>query len=160
MQITKDTVVQFHYRLTNEKGDLIESSEGNAPTAYLHGHRNVITGIEAAMEGKQAGETFSTTITPENAYGPHNPNAVHRVPVKHLSGAKRWRPGMIATVHTEQGQRKVRVVKVGKFMADVDTNHPLAGQTLTFDIEVVDVREATPEEVTHGHAHGVGGHHH
>lgn len=160
MQITKDTVVQFHYRLNNDAGDLIESSEGQEPTAYLHGHRNVITGIETALEGKQAGDHIATTITPENAYGPVNPNAIHRVPIKHLVGSKKWRPGMIATVHTERGQLKVRVIKVGKFMADVDTNHPLAGQTLHFEIDVVDVREATADEVHHGHAHGVGGHHH
>ena len=75
-------------------------------------------------------------------------------------GAKRWRPGMVATVQTEQGQKQVTIVKPGKFMAEVDNNHPLAGQTLHFDIEIVDIREATAEEIAHKHVHGAGGHHH
>ena len=80
--------------------------------------------------------------------------------VKHLQGAKVWKPGMIATVNTEQGERQLTVVKAGRFMVTVDLNHPLSGKTLTFDIKVEDVREATQEEIEHGHAHGVGGHQH
>jgi FKBP-type peptidyl-prolyl cis-trans isomerase SlyD len=112
------------------------------------------------MEGKVAGDIFSVTVPPEEAYGMRQEGAAQRVPIKHLQGARKWRPGMIAHVQTDQGMKQVQVVKVGRFMADVDTNHPLAGKTLTFDIEVVDVREATAEEIAHGHAHGVGGHHH
>ncbi|MEK9766370.1 MAG: peptidylprolyl isomerase, partial [Thalassolituus sp.] len=81
-------------------------------------------------------------------------------PVKHLQGAKVWKKGMVASVHTEQGMRQVTIVKVGRFMADVDTNHPFAGKTLQFEVDVVAVREATAEELDHGHAHGVGGHQH
>ncbi|MEP2613765.1 FKBP-type peptidyl-prolyl cis-trans isomerase, partial [Marinobacter alexandrii] len=103
---------------------------------------------------------FSVTVTPEKAYGPRKADAVQRVPVKHLMGAKRWKRGMIAQVQTEQGPRHVLVAKVGHKFADVDTNHPMAGKTLTFDLEVIDVRAADPEELAHGHVHGPGGHHH
>lgn len=160
MKITKDCVVQLHYTLKDEAGAELESSRGGEAMAYLHGHGNVIAGLEEALEGKAAGEQLSVTVPPEKAYGQPRSGAVQRVPVKHLQGAKRWRPGMVAVVHTEQGARQVQVRKVGKFMADVDFNHPLAGRTLTFDVEVLDVRAASAEELAHGHAHGAGGHHH
>lgn len=162
MSISKDKVVQFHYRLQDESGELLESSQGGDPTAYLHGYRNVIVGLEKAMEGKVAGDSFSVTIEPLEAYGPRNENSVQRVPIKHLQGnkQKKWKPGMVAWVKTDKGDRQVTVVKVGKFSADVDSNHPLAGKTLIFAIDIVDVRDASSEEKNHGHAHGVGGHHH
>jgi len=87
-------------------------------------------------------------------------DSIQRVPLKHLRARGRLRPGMVAAVETEHGARQVTVVKVGKFNADVDTNHPLAGRTLSFDIEVLEVRAASEEEIAHGHAHGAGGHHH
>jgi len=160
MPIEKNTVVQFHYTLTDEQGESVESSAGGDPNAYLHGHGGIIPGLEEAMEGREAGDTFTVTVPPEKAYGPRKPDAIQRVPIKHLQGAKRWKPGMVAQVHTQQGPRHVLVAKVGHKFADVDTNHPLAGKTLTFEIEIVDVRDATAEEISHGHAHGVGGHHH
>lgn len=160
MKIIKNSVVQFHYTLKNSEGEVIESSDKGEPKAYLHGNNGMTRGLEEAMEGKQAGDKFEVTVSPEDGYGPRQENAIQRVPVKHLMGAKRWRPGMVASVQTEQGQRQVSIVKVGRFMADVDSNHPLAGKTLDFSVEVVDVREATEEEVSHGHAHGAGGHQH
>lgn len=160
MQITKNTVVRFHYTLKNSDNKLIESSTDGEATAYLHGHDGITKGLEKAMEGKQGGDKFDIVLNPEDGYGLRNENAIQRVPVKHLMGAKKWRKGMVATVQTEKGQRQVSIVKVGRFMAEVDNNHPLAGQTLYFNIEVVDVREATEEEVLHRHAHGAGGHHH
>ncbi|QOL24742.1 peptidylprolyl isomerase [Thalassotalea sp. LPB0316] len=160
MNITKDNVVQFHYTLRDEQGEELESSLSGDPIAYLHGHKNMIVGVENALEGKQAGDEFSVTVSPEDGYGERQDDAIQRVPVKHLQGAKVWKPGMVATVHTEQGQRQVTVVKAGRFMVTVDLNHPLAGKTLTFDVKVVDVREASQEEIEHGHAHGVGGHQH
>ena len=162
MSISKDSVVQFHYELKDEKGELIESSKEGEPSAYLHGHGNVIAGLEKAMEGKSAGESFVVTLEPAEAYGPLHEDTIQRIPIKHLQGAKqkKWKVGMTAWVKTEQGDRQVTVVKVGKFSADVDSNHPLAGRTLTFEVEVLEVRDATLEEKTHGHAHGVGGHHH
>lgn len=160
MTIQNNSVVQFHYTLKDETGTLIETSSGRDPMAYLHGHNNIIPGLEAAMAGKNVGDSFSVTVTPDQAYGERRADALQRIPVKHLQGAKKWKAGMFAHVQTEQGARQVMIVKVGKFMADVDTNHPLAGRTLVFDIIIDAVRDASEEEVAHGHAHGVGGHHH
>lgn len=160
MKITENTVVQFHYTLKDETGTEIESSLSSDPLAYLHGHNNMIVGVEKALADKEVGEKFSVTVEPAEGYGERDESAVQRVPAKHLQGAKKWKPGMTATVQTEQGTRQVTVIKAGRFMVDVDVNHPLAGKTLTFDVEVVDVREATEDEISHGHAHGVGGHQH
>ncbi|MDO6561838.1 peptidylprolyl isomerase [Amphritea sp. 1_MG-2023] len=160
MSVTKDKVVQFHYSLSDAEKTIEETTRGGSPMAYLHGHNNMINGLEQAMEGKAVGDIFSITLAPKDAYGELLPDCEQRIPVKHLQGAKKWRPGMVGTVQTEQGQRQVTVVKVGRFMVTVDNNHPLAGKELTFDIEILDIREATAEEVAHGHAHGVGGHHH
>ncbi|GGY88451.1 FKBP-type peptidyl-prolyl cis-trans isomerase [Shewanella fodinae] len=160
MSITKDKVVQLNYTLKDEQGNVIESNEGLAPIAYLHGHKNMMPGVEKALEGKDTGDKFTVTLPAAETYGERLADAEQRVAVKHLQGAKVWKPGMIAVINTDHGQRQVTVLKVGKFMVTVDTNHPLAGRELTFDLEVIDVRDASAEEVAHGHAHGDGGHHH
>jgi len=163
MKITDKTVVQFHYTLKDEAGEQLESSIASDPLAYLHGQKNMLVGVENALTGKETGDKFSITLQPEDAYGVYQEGAVQRIPAKHLqdgAGTTKWKPGMVAVVQTEQGQRQVTVIKSGKFMVTVDMNSPLAGKILTFDIEVVDVRAATDEEVEHGHAHGVGGHQH
>jgi FKBP-type peptidyl-prolyl cis-trans isomerase SlyD len=160
MNITKDCVVRFHYTLKNDEGQQIESSDKENPTTYLHGHGNMIVGVEKAIDGKHVGDTFEATVHPNEGYGERKDDAVQNVPAKHLMGAKKWRPGMIATVNTEKGQHQVTIVKMGKFMAKVDTNHPLAGQILHFSIEVAEARAATADEISHGHAHSAGGHHH
>jgi FKBP-type peptidyl-prolyl cis-trans isomerase SlyD len=160
MKVQKDTVVQFKYQLRDADATMLEESDDKVPMAYLHGHDGLLSGLEKAMEGREIGEKFSVTLAPTEAYGEIRPNSEQRIPAKHLQGAKNWKKGMIGVVHTEQGRRQVTVVKTGKFMITVDFNHPFAGKTLTFDVEVVDIREATGEEIAHGHAHGVGGHHH
>ena len=160
MQISDDMVVQFFYTVKDENGQALESNVGDEPVAYLHGHKNMMPGVEKALTGRETGESFSVTLPPEETYGKRVEGSEQRVPVKHLMGAKKWKPGMMAVVQTEQGQRQVTILKVGKFMATVDTNHPMAGKTLTFDLQVGDVRDATAEEKAHGHAHGIGGHHH
>ncbi|MDN3653239.1 peptidylprolyl isomerase [Thalassotalea ponticola] len=160
MKIDKNTVVQFHYVLKDDKGNTVEDSRASDPIAILVGHSNMIVGVENALMGKQKGDSFSVTVAPQDGYGEYVAGAEQRVPVKHLQGASKWKPGMVAIVNTDQGQRQVTVVKVGRFMITVDTNHPFAGKTLEFDIDVIDVREAEESEISHGHAHGVGGHQH
>ncbi len=159
MIITKDSVVQLHYRVSDASG-LIEDSAKGEPMLYLHGHQNMLPAIEQALEGKAAGDELSLVVEPKDAYGERDDNAIQSIQVKHLKGAKKWAPGMTAVVETEHGPRQVKIVKVGMFKAEVDVNHPLAGKTLTFDLNVVSVRAATAEEIAHGHAHGAGGHHH
>lgn len=159
MQITKDTVVQLHYSL-KEGDSLIEDSSKSEPLLYLHGHQNMLPAIEQALEGKQGGDTVELVLAPKDAYGERDENAIQSIQVKHLQGAKKWQPGMTAVVQTEQGPRQVRVVKVGMFKAEVDVNHPLAGKTLSFVFNILDVRAASADEIAHGHAHGVGGHQH
>lgn len=159
MQIAKDTVVQFHYTLSDANGE-IESSRQHEPVLYLHGQAGLLDGLVEAMEGRSAGDSFSVELPVDKAYGAVQPNAIHKVQLKRLQGAKKWKPGMLAVIQTEQGPRQVTVVKVGLSQVQVDSNHPLAGRDLKFDVEVIDVRPATAEELAHGHAHGVGGHQH
>lgn len=160
MIIGPKTVAVFHYTLRDEAGTELESSRGSDPSAYLHGANNIIPGLETAMTGKAAGDVFSASVAPEDAYGLRDPDKTQRVPVKHLLFKGKLRPGAVVQLNTNEGQRPVTVTKVGRHSADIDTNHPLAGQTLAFDIEITEVRDASPEELTHGHAHGPGGHHH
>lgn len=159
MNISKDTVVQLHYKLSDANG-LIEDSNAGHPLLYLHGHQNMLPVVEQALEGKTAGDQLTLVVEPQDGYGERDENAIQSIQVKYLKGAKKWAPGMTAVVETEQGPRQVKIVKVGMFKAEVDVNHPLAGKTLTFELNVVDVRAASAEEIAHGHAHGVGGHHH
>jgi len=162
--ISDDKVVQFHYTLTDTDGNTLESSREGDAMAYLHGHNNMIPALEAALTGKALGDTFEVTLSPEESYGERREDAVQRVPVKHLQGLpkgeKSWKPGMVAVVKTEQGMRQVTVIKASRFMVNIDTNHPLAGKTLNYALEIVAIRDASAEEIAHGHAHGPGGHHH
>lgn len=160
MQISSNSVASFHYVLKDESGEELDNSKSGNPMTYLHGHNGLLPGLEAALAGKSAGDSFSVTLGPEEAFGEVRENSEMRVPLKHLQGARKWKPGMRAVVHTEQGHRTVTVLKVGHSMATIDTNHPMAGKTIVFDIEVLEVREASQEELAHGHAHGPGGHHH
>jgi len=159
--IRKDCVATIHYRLSDSTGELESSHEGD-PMAYLHGHHNIIVGLEKALTGKVAGDKFTVEIPPAEAYGQVIEGSQQRVSIKQLilANKKKLKKGQIVSLQTEHGPRQVTIVKVGRYVVDVNTNHPLAGKTLTFDIEVVSVRAAEPEEIAHGHAHGIGGHHH
>lgn len=159
MEIAANRVVSFHYKLSDGDGVFIESSEGNEPVAYLHGRHSIVPGLESALRGRRAGDDLTVTVAPEDAYGPRDPSAVQRVPIKHLVRPGKLAAGAIVTVNTTEGSRRATVLKVGKFNVDVDLNHPLAGRTLVFEVSIVDVREATQEEIAHGHAHGPGGAH-
>lgn len=160
MNIAAKTVVSFHYTLRNASGEELESSAQDNPMVYLHGAGNIIPGLETAMAGHAAGDAFEATVPPEQAYGPRLPDRTQRVPVKHLLYQGKLRPGMLVQMNTRDGRVPATVIKAGKFSADVDTNHPLAGETLTFAVQITDVRAATDEEMAHRHAHGPGGHQH
>jgi FKBP-type peptidyl-prolyl cis-trans isomerase SlyD len=160
MQIAADCVASFHYVLKEGDGTELESSSGGQPMTYLHGHDSLLPGLEEALAGKGAGDKFSVTLPPEKAFGERRDDSELRVPISQLQGARKWQAGMQAIIHTNHGHQQVTVVKVGHTMATVDTNHPMAGKTLVFDVEVTEVREASHEELSHGHAHGPGGHHH
>jgi FKBP-type peptidyl-prolyl cis-trans isomerase SlyD len=160
MAIQTNSVVSFHYQLKDEQGQLIESSFEQRPIVYLHGHGGIIEGLEEAFIGKNAGDKFTAVVSPEKGYGLRVADAIQRIPTKHLHVEGKAEPGAMAWVQTDHGHHQVTIVKVGKFTMDVDVNHPLAGQTLTFDVEVIGVRDATEEELSHGHVHGEGGHHH
>jgi FKBP-type peptidyl-prolyl cis-trans isomerase SlyD len=158
--IENKKVVSFHYTLTNETGEQLESSRGRDPMAYLHGSHNIIPGLEKALAGKSAGDQFQVTLPPADAYGDRNPSNIQRVASKHFKNPGSLRRGQLVSLQTREGERPAVIVKVGRFNVDVDANHPLAGQTLTFDVEITDVREASPEEVAHGHVHEKGNHQH
>lgn len=157
MLIEDKKVVSFHYTLTNDKGEQLDSSRAGEPMSYLHGSHNIIPGLEKEMAGKRSGDEFQATIAPAEAYGERNEANVQRISSKHFKDSAQLKPGVFVTLQTQQGPVQAVIVKVGRFNVDVDTNHPLAGQTLTFDVEVTDVRDATEEEISHGHVHGPGG---
>lgn len=159
--VSKDKIVLFSYRLSEAEGPALESSEGAAPMAYLHGHNNILPALEAALEGMSVTEKKTITLNPEDAYGLRRDNYTQKVPVKHITSKhKRLLPGTLVKLNTEKGVVDASVIKAGKFMVDLDLNHPFAGKTLEFHININDIRDASKEEMAHGHAHGPGGHHH
>jgi FKBP-type peptidyl-prolyl cis-trans isomerase SlyD len=160
MQIENGAVVTFYYTLSDTAGNTIETNRDGEPAVYLHGANNIVPKLEEAFSGKQLGDTFQVTLAAADAYGEYRADAVQRVPAKYLKHAGKLSPGQAVQLNTKDGTQLVTVVKVGKFSVDVDTNHPLAGQTLSYAIEVDSVRAASDEEQAHGHAHGPGGHHH
>ncbi len=164
MQISADKVVSFHYRLSETGGEQLETSYDADPTLYLHGHNNLLPVLEAALDGKAKGDKVTVSVTPEQGYGERKEGAVQRIPIKHLLDHEKiknkLKPGVKVSVNTQHGPWEAIVLKVGKFNVDIDSNHPLAGKSLEFELEVVDVRDASAEELAHGHAHGAGGHHH
>ena len=158
--VTENSVVTYHYEVYGPDGSLIESSRDGEPTVILHGKGAVIRGLETALEDREAGETFEVTIPPRDAFGERVPGLAQRISKKHLPKGQRLAPCTMTAFRTKQGLRQVTVIKVGSKMVDVDLNHPMAGLELTFKVEVVSVRDADPEEIAHGHAHGPGGHEH
>lgn len=161
MQITKHKVATIDYTLTNPSGQVLDTSKGAQPLSYLHGVGGIIPGLETALEGKSKGDQLNVTIPPDQAYGARNEQLVQDVPKKAFQGVQDVRPGMQFRAQGPQGQTQVvTVVSVADESVKVDANHPLAGVTLSFDVNIVDVREATQDEIAHGHVHGPGGHHH
>ena len=156
MQIAENTVASFHYILKTPEGDVLESSREAEPMAYLHGTGGIISGLEEEMVGKAVGDRFEATIPPEKAYGPHDPARVQQVPLEAFQGVDKVEPGMMFRATTEQGEIPVVISAVEGETVVVDANHQMAGKTLVFDIEVTEVREATPQDLEHGHAHSSG----
>jgi FKBP-type peptidyl-prolyl cis-trans isomerase SlyD len=153
-------VVLIHYTLKDDDGKVIDSSDGGEPLAYIQGHGNLVPGLEKALEGKKDGDAVAVTLSPADGYGTRNDSLVQRVPKRSLQGSGEIRKGMQFQAQTDEGLRVFTVTAVVGDMVSLDGNHPLADQTLHFDVQIVSVRAATAEELEHGHVHGAGGHHH
>lgn len=160
MQAADNTVVLIHYTLTGDSGEVIDTSEGREPLAYLQGSGNIIPGLEKALSGKRAGDKLKVSIEPADAYGIREDELVQVVPRSAFGGAADLEVGMQFQAQTPAGVRVVTIVEVEGDDITLDGNHPLAGERLHFDVVVAEVRAATEEELTHGHVHGPGGHHH
>lgn len=160
MKVGDGSVVSFHYKLTDRDGQTIDSSEGEEPLTYLHGHENIITGLEYALEGREPGDKFQVEVTPEGGYGERNDELIETVDRSNFEVPGKLEPGMQFRAQFAGGERIVTVQDIEGDTVTVDGNHPLAGQTLVFDVEVTEVREATQEEISHGHVHSHGAHGH
>ncbi len=160
MTISANSVVALHYTLTDDDGVQLDSSIGKDPLTYLHGGGNIIPGLEQALEGKDAGDTFQVSIAPEQGYGEHVEQLIQSVPREAFAGVEQLDLGMRFQAQTPQGPISVEITQIEGDIVTVDGNHPLAGKTLHFDVSVETVRDATEQELEHGHAHGAHGHDH
>lgn len=159
MKIEQDKVVQIEYVLKDDAGEQIDATDGQ-PLAYLHGHNNLIQGLEDELAGKSVGDTLKTTIPAEKAYGLRAEELVQTVPAEMFQGVESLEVGMRFEAQSEQGQHSVEITAIDGDQITVDGNHPLAGMALTFDVEIKHIRDAEESELEHGHAHGDGGVHH
>jgi len=161
MKIHNNSAVSFHYSLTDDEGNGIDSSEGKEPLAYLHGAGNIIPGLENALEGKSAGDSLTVAVAAAEGYGEVQKELIQEVPREAFQGIDSIELGMQFEAQTGQGGTvPVTVVAVTDEIITVDGNHPLAGKNLNFDVSIEEVREASEEELAHGHTHGPGGHPH
>lgn len=160
MQIAEKTVVSIHYTLTNAEGETLDSSVGQEPLVYLHGAQNIIQGLENALLGKAVGDSLQVSVEPKEGYGELRDELVQEVDRSAFVGVDDIQVGMQFMAQTPWGEQPVTVVKLEGDSITLDGNHPLAGQTLNFDVEVIEIRDASDEEMEHGHVHGAGGHHH
>lgn len=160
MRIQRGRVVTMHYTLRDESGGTIETSRGRDPLAYLHGYGQLIPGLEKVLDGNEAGHATTVTVAPKDAYGERDPKAVVRAERDSFPEEMELVPGAEVAAETPDGPLSFVVVSIEGDEVVLDANHPMAGKTLTFDVEVTGVRAATPEELTHGHVHGPEGHGH
>ena len=156
MKIAKDKVGIIHYTLKDDHGAVLDSSQGKDPLSYVHGMQNLIPGMEKALEGKGAGERLNIVIPPEEGYGRRDAALVNQVPLSDFPDKNDVKQGAQFHAQTRQGTRIATVVRVEGESVTLDFNHPLSDVTLHFDVEIVDVRDATPDEIAHGHVHGKG----
>lgn len=161
MTIAKNRVATIHYVLKNDAGEVLEDSHDGDPMEYLHGLEELVTGLEKALEGRKAGDTFSVTVPPAEGFGDYDEDLVESVPLDEFDSEEPVTAGMEFSFEDDEGEIHNVVVKaIEGDEALVDENHPLAGQTLHYAVEVLSVREATAEEIEHGHVHDAHGHHH
>lgn len=156
MKIANDLAVAIHYTLTDENGETLDSSIGNEPLVYLQGHANIIPGLEKALEGCAVGDKKQVTVSPEEGYGEFDENLVQAVPREMFSGIDEIEVGMEFQVQGPAGAHFVEVTEVAEDTITINGNHALAGKVLNFDVEVMEVRAATADELSHGHIHGEG----
>ena len=161
MKIGANAVVSIDYTLTNDRGDVLDSSDGGEPLTYLHGHSQIIPGLETQLEGKRAGDKLTAVVPPKDGYGEASPENTVRVPRTELPEGPEPEVGMELEATGPNGESQALwIVGVDPDAVVLSTDHPLAGVTLHFDVTVRDVRAATDEEISHGHAHGEHGHEH
>lgn len=160
MNIKENSVVQMHYTLKDTTGAILDSSEGRVPLTYMHGKGFLIHGLEKQIEGKASGDKFNAKVPAIEAYGEYNEEMLQVVPKSGFQGDDELKEGMQVQVQTTEGTHIALVKTIEGEDVTLDMNHPLAGQDLEFDVEIIDVREATPEEIDHGHVHDPDGHHH
>ena len=160
MSISQDQVVSIHYTLRDDTGEIIDRSAEGEPLSYLHGHGNLIPGLERELTGRKPGDRLQVKIAPSDGYGEYDQGLLQRVPRRALKGIGDVRVGMRLQTQSAQGPRAVTVTQISGDLVTLDANHPLAGKNLNFEVEVAAVRPATEEELAHGHVHGAGGHHH
>lgn len=160
MKVSQDSVVSFHYTLKDEAGSIIDQSDGE-PMAYLHGHGQIVPGLERELTGRTAGDKLQVRVSAAEGYGEHNPALIQQVPRDAFSRIPGLEVGMELQTRTRSGHPATVFVKeIGPEFVTIDGNHSLAGKTLFFDIEIAEVRSASEEELSHQHVHGPGGHHH
>lgn len=160
MKIEDDKVVGIHYTLKDNDGNTIDSSAGKDPLYYLHGYGQLVPGLEDELEGKALKASFNVKVSAEDGYGDYNKELVYVLDRSKFPEPEKVEVGMMFTSKTESGQFNLNVVGVDGDKITLDANHPLAGKELNFDVEVMDIRDATKEEIKHEHVHGPGGHHH
>jgi len=161
MTIAENKVVTLEFTVKNaETGDLIETSEGAEPLVYLHGFNNLVPGLEKELSGKAVGDKYEVTVTPEEGYGVRDDSLVQQVPREAFQGIEKVEVGMAFTADGPQGPVVVEVTAIDGDTISIDANHPLASVTLAFSGEIKDIRDASQEELEHGHVHGPGGHQH
>lgn len=160
MKIDQNKVVSIAYTLKDDEGTILDTSEGRDPLAYIHGMGNIIPGLESQLAGRSTGDSLKVSIQPADAYGEFDEKQIIQVSRSQFEGVNDLAVGMQFTASGPEGHQMVTVTKVENDLVTIDGNHPLAGKTLHFDVRVVDVRDATSDELSHGHVHGPGGHHH
>lgn len=154
MNISNDCVAGIHYTLKNEEGEIVDASTKDEPFYYLHGAQNIVKGLENELAGKTTGDKLAVTVLPDDGYGEYRADLVQAIPRDMFNGIDTIEVGMEFHAETQHGRQVVKVVNIEGDAITVDGNHPFAGKNLYFDVEIIAVREATKEEIDHGHVHG------